>query len=252
MSGHSKWANIKHRKAAQDAKKGNERQKLIKAIIIAAKEGGGDPGMNVRLKAALDRARAVSVPNDTITRAIKRGTGELEGVSYEEITYEGYGPAGTAFVVECLTENRNRTIGDVRMTFDRNGGNLAASGAVSWMFQRKAHFIVEGENADEDKLMELTLEAGAEDITAEDGIAEIWAAPEAFADIAKALEDAGIECSEAKLTRKPENTVGINDLGKAQQVLRLVERLEELDDVQAVYSNENIASEVLDEIDAQG
>ena len=138
------------------------------------------------------------------------------------------------------------------MTFDRNGGNLAASGAVSWMFQRKAHFIVEGENADEDKLMELTLEAGAEDITAEDGIAEIWAAPEAFADIAKALEDAGIECSEAKLTRKPENTVGINDLAKAQQVLRLVERLEELDDVQAVYSNENIASEVLDEIDAQG
>lgn len=251
MSGHSKWANIKHKKEATDKKKGQAFSRLAKEIMVATKQGGKDPASNIKLRMALASAKASNMPRENIERAIKKGAGELGDVAYEEITYEGYGPAGTAFVVECLTENRNRTIGDVRMTFDRNGGNLAASGAVSWMFQRKAHFIVEGENADEDKLMELTLEAGAEDITAEDGIAEIWAAPEAFADIAKALEDAGIECSEAKITRKPENTIGINELAKAQQVLRLVERLEELDDVQAVYSNENIASEVLDEIDAQ-
>ena len=232
MSGHSKWANIKHKKEATDKKKGQAFSRLAKEIMVATKQGGKDPASNIKLRMALASAKASNMPRENIERAIKKGAGELGDVAYEEITYEGYGPAGTAFVVECLTENRNRTIGDVRMTFDRNGGNLAASGAVSWMFQRKAHFIVEGENADEDKLMELT--------------------PEAFADIAKALEDAGIECSEAKLTRKPENTVGINELGKAQQVLRLVERLEELDDVQAVYSNENIASEVLDEIDAQG
>ena len=235
MSGHSKWANIKHKKEATDKKKGQAFSRLAKEIMVATKQGGKDPASNIKLRMALASAKASNMPRENIERAIKKGAGELGDVAYEEITYEGYGPAGTAFVVECLTENRNRTIGDVRMTFDRNGGNLAASGAVSWMFQRKAHFIVEGDNADEDKLMELTL-----------------AAPEAFADIAKALEDAGIECSEAKLTRKPENTVGINELGKAQQVLRLVERLEELDDVQAVYSNENIASEVLDEIDAQG
>ena len=163
MSGHSKWANIKHKKEATDKKKGQAFSRLAKEIMVATKQGGKDPASNIKLRMALASAKASNMPRENIERAIKKGAGELGDVAYEEITYEGYGPAGTAFVVECLTENRNRTIGDVRMTFDRNGGNLAASGAVSWMFQRKAHFIVEGENADEDKLMELTLEAGAED-----------------------------------------------------------------------------------------
>lgn len=251
MSGHSKWANIKHKKEASDKKKGQVFSRIAKEIMVAVKSGGKDPNSNVKLRMALTSAKASNMPRENIERAIKKGAGELGDVQYEEIVYEGYGPAGTAFIVECLTENRNRTIGDVRMTFDRNGGNLAASGSVSWMFQRKAHFLIEGENADEDKLMDIVLDAGADDITAEDGVAEIWAAPEAFNDIAKALEDAGIACSEAGITRQPENTVGINELAKAQQVLRLSDKLNDLDDVQAVYSNENIASEVLDEIDKQ-
>lgn len=251
MSGHSKWANIKHKKEASDKKKGQIFSRLAKEIMIAVKQGGKDPNSNIKLRMALTSAKAGNMPRENIERAIKKGAGELGDVQYEEITYEGYGPAGTAFVIECLTENKNRTIGDVRTTLERNGGNLASSGSVVRMFERCAHFIVEGENADEDKLMEITLEAGADDISADDGVAEIWAAPEAFNDIAKALEDAGIECTEAGITRRAETTIGINELNKAQQVLRLSEKLNDLDDVQAVYSNENIASEVLDEIDAQ-
>ncbi len=251
MSGHSKWANIKHKKEASDKKKGQVFSRLAKEIMVAVKQGGKDPSSNIKLRMALTSAKAGNMPRENIERAIKKGAGELGDVAYEEITYEGFGPAGTAFVIECLTENRNRTIGDVRTTLDRNGGSLASSGSVVRLFSRCAHFMIEGEFADEDKLMELTLDAGAEDISAEDGVAEIWAAPEAFNDIAKVLEDAGITCTEAGITRRPETTVGINELNKAQQVLRLSERLNELDDVQAVYSNENIASEVLEEIDAQ-
>ncbi len=252
MSGHSKWANIKHKKEATDKKRGQAFSKLAKEIMVATKNGGKDPDTNIKLRMALASARAANMPRENIERAIKKGAGELGNVTYEEIVYEGYGPAGTAFIVECLTDNKNRTFGDVRLVFDRNGGNLAASNAVAWMFQRKAHFIIEGENADEEKLMDLTLDAGADDITVEDGVAEIWAAPDAFSAIAKALEDAGVACSEAQIVRQPETTVGINELAKAQQVLRLIDRLEELDDVQAVHSNDDIASEVLDEIDSQG
>jgi len=218
--------------------------------MVAVKAGGKDPATNVKLRMALASARAGNMPRENIDRAIKKGAGELGNVVYEEITYEGYGPAGTALIVECLTDNRNRTISDVRMAFERNGGNLAASGAVAWMFQRQSHFIVEGENADEDKLMELLLDAGADDIVVEDGVAEIWASPDAFADIAKALEDAGIECSEAKLTRRPDNTVEVKDVSTAQKILRLVDRLEELDDVQSVNSNEEITPEVMEQLDA--
>ena len=218
--------------------------------MVAVKAGGKDPSTNVKLRMALASARAGNMPRENIDRAIKKGAGELGNVVYEEITYEGYGPEGTAMIVECLTDNRNRTISDVRMAFERNGGNLAASGAVAWMFQRQSYFVVEGENADEDKLMELLLDAGADDISVEDGVAEIWASPDAFSDIAKALEDAGIECTEAKLTRRPENTVEIKDVATAQKVLRLIDRLEELDDVQSVNSNEEILPEIMEQIEA--
>ena len=252
MSGHSKWANIKHKKGAADAKKGRIFSKLAKEIMVAVKQSGKEPDTNPKLRMCLTEARAANMPRENIERAIKKGAGELGSVTYEEIVYEGYGPAGTAFILDCLTDNRNRTIGEVRQVFDRNGGNLAASGAVGWMFQRKAHFVVEGENADEEKLMEITIDAGAEDISAEDGVAEIWGPAENFADIAKALEDADIACSEAALVRKPDNTVEIKEKNVAQQVLRLIDKLEDLDDVQSVNSNEDILPEILEAIEAEG
>lgn len=251
MSGHSKWANIKHKKGAADAKKGRIFSKIGKEIMVAVKAGGKDPDSNPRLRLALLAARGSNMPRENIDRAIKKGAGELGNAVFEEITYEGYGPGGIALIVECLTDNRNRTLGDVRVSFDRNGGNMANAGAVAWMFQRKSHFVVEGENADEDKLMEVVLDAGAEDIEAADGVAEIWGAPEAFDDIAKALEAAGITTTEAGLTRKPDNEVAIKEIGPAQQLLRLVDRLEELDDVQSVQHNADIAEDVLEEIASQ-
>ncbi len=252
MSGHSKWANIKHKKEAADKKKGQSFSKIAKEIMVAVKQGGKDPDTNIKLRMALSSARACNMPRENIERAIKKGAGELGNVVYEEITYEGYGPAGTAIIVDCLTDNRNRTIGEVRLTFDRNNGNLAGSGAVAWMFQRKAHFVIEGENADEEKLMDIVLEAGAEDLSVEDGVAEIWGAPESFSDIAKALEDAGVQCSEAAITRKPDNTVEVKDAHTGSQIMRLLDKLEDLDDVQAVHSNEEIAPEIMEQIDALG
>ncbi len=251
MSGHSKWANIKHKKGAADAKKGKIFSKFAKEIMVAVKNGGKDPDANPRLRLALAGARAANMPRENIDRAIKKGAGELGDVVFEEITYEGYGPAGTALIVECLSDNRNRTLGDVRMTFDRTGGNMANSGAVAWMFMRKAHFVIEGENADEDKLMDVVLDAGAEDIEVDDGVAEIWAAPEAFEDIQKALEAAGIEPGESGIVRKPENKVDVKELSTAQQILRLIDKLEDLDDVQAVHHNAEIAEDVLDQIAAE-
>jgi len=250
MSGHSKWANIKHKKEATDKKKGQAFSRLAKEIMVATKMGGKDPDSNIKLRMALASARAANMPRDNIERAIKKGAGELGNVTYEEITYEGYGPAGIGIIVECLTDNKNRTIGDVRMTFDRNGGNMAASGAVGRMFQRKCRFVIEGENADEEKLMDLVLDAGAEDISVEGDVAEILGAPEAFTDIAKALEDAGIECTEAGIVRQPDITVEIKEVSTAQQVLRLIDRLDELDDVQSVHSNEDIAPEVMEQIES--
>jgi YebC/PmpR family DNA-binding regulatory protein len=249
MAGHSKWANIKHKKAATDKKKGKIFSKLAKEIMVAAKDGGGNPNDNPRLRTALTAAKAANMPGTNVDRAIKKGTGELAGVNFEEILYEGYGPAGIAVMVECLTDNRNRTASEVRYVFDRNNGNLAGSGAVNWMFHRKAHFVISGENADEEKLMELTLDAGAEDIESEDGMAEIWAAPEAFEDIMKALEDAGIETEEAAIVQNPENTVEIKDLSEAKQALRIIDLLEDLEDVQAVHSNFEIDEEILDQVE---
>ena len=243
MSGHSKWANIKHRKAAQDAKKGNERQKLIKAIIIAAKEGGGDPAMNVRLKAALDRARAVSVPNDTITRAIKRGTGELEGVSYEEITYEGYGVEGVAIIIESLTDNRNRTTPEIRAILERNGGSMGTPGSVAWNFERKGSVIVEGE-VNEDQLMEDAIDAGAEDVSMQDDGAQVTTDPSTMMEVREALEKKGYKIGDAEVVQIPKTNITISNVDKARKMVKMIDLLESHDDVQNVFANFEFTDEV--------
>lgn len=248
MSGHSKWANIKHKKAASDKKKGKIFSRIAKEIMVAARTGG-DPEMNPQLRSALIAAKAVNMPNDNIDRAIKKGTGDLGDVVFEEIVYEGYGAAGVALLIECLTDNRNRSASEVRMTLDRSNGNLASSGAVSWMFNRKAHFIITDDNIDEDTLMEIVLDAGAEEIEVEDGVAEIFGAPESFEAILNALEAAGIKCSESEVIQHPENTIAVNDIATAQKVMNLIDKLEDLDDVQAVHSNLEIDDSIADQLD---
>ncbi len=248
MAGHSKWANIKHKKDAVDKKKGKIFSRIAKEIMVAAKMGGGDASANPRLRAALTSAKAVNMPNINIERAIKKGLGELGDVVFEEIIYEGYGAEGVAVLIECLTDNRNRSASEVRMTLDRNSGNLATSGAVSWMFHRQSHFVVTGENANEEILMDIVLDAGADEIEVEDGVAEIWGPPESLGSIMEALEKAGIETEEAGIVRRPENTIEITDEDKAKKVLRLIDKLEELDDVQEVTANFEIDDEILDKI----
>ncbi len=249
MAGHSKWANIQHRKGAQDKKRAKVFTRCGKEITIAAREGGKDPDTNPRLRLALNTARSANMPKDNITRAIKKGTGELAGGNLEELTYEGYGPGGAAIIVECLTDNKNRSASEIRVAFDRNNGNLAASGAVAWMFNRKGHFVIKGENADEDKLMEICLEAGADDIEVDGDIAEIWTDKDAFSDVAEALEAAGIETEESGIIMKPDNYSDINDVETAEKVLRLLDKLEDLDDAQEVTSNIDIPEEILAQMD---
>ena len=246
MAGHSKWANIKHKKGAADKKKGKIFSRLAKEIMVAARQGGGEADANPRLRTALTAAKSANMPNVNIERAIKKGTGDLEGEALEEMTYEGYGAGGVAVLVECLSDNRNRTGGDVRMLFDRNNGNLAAAGAVTWMFHRKAQFIVIGENADEENLLELLIDAGVESIEVEDDIAEILGPPEMFENMSKALEEANITTEEAGLIQHPENITTVDDPNIAIQVLRLIEKLEEQEDVQAVHSNIDIPADVME------
>lgn len=248
MSGHSKWANIKHQKDAADKKKGKIFSRLGKEIMVAAKMGGGDAAANPRLRAALTAARASNMPNVNIDRAIKKGLGELGDVVFEEILYEGYAAGGVAVLVDVLTDNRNRSISDVRMVFDRNGGNMATSGSVAWMFKRQAHFVITGENADEDKLMDLVLDS-VNDLAVEDGVAEIWADPENFEAIMKIFEDNGIVTETAEQTRKPGNVVELKEASAARQVLRLIDRLEDLDDVQMVTSNYDIDDSIAAELE---
>jgi YebC/PmpR family DNA-binding regulatory protein len=243
MSGHSKWANIKHRKAAQDSKRGNLFQKLIKGIIIAAKEGGGDPGMNVRLKAALERAKAASVPADNITRAIKRGTGELDGVSYEELTYEGYGVDGVAIICEALTDNRNRTTPEIRAILERNGGSMGTSGSVAWMFERKGNITIEGE-VDEDQLMEDAMDAGADDVEVSEEAATVSTDASAVLEIRDALEKKGYKVTDAESIFSPKTTVAISNADKARKMLKLIDLLECHDDIQNVYANFEFTDEV--------
>ncbi|HBM17000.1 MAG TPA: YebC/PmpR family DNA-binding transcriptional regulator [Lentisphaeria bacterium] len=249
MSGHSKWANIKHKKGAADKKKGKIFSRLSKEIIVSAKTGGSDPNTNARLRAAILAAKSANMPVANVERAIKKGSGEdADASSFEEIVYEGYGTDGVAILVECLSDNRNRTSSEVRAVFDKNGGNMGSSGAVSWMFPRKSRFVVTGENASEEKLMDIVIDAGAEDIEVIDGSAEIWAPVEAFDSISKALQSAKITPDESELTRKPENYVQIKDKDKATRIIKLVEKFEELDDVQSVHANFDIPEEILETI----
>ena len=251
MAGHSKWANIKHQKAAADKKKGKIFSALAKEIMVAAKNGGADPNSNAKLRAAMTAARAANMPNTNVERAIKKGIGELGDVVFKELMYEGYGPGGVAVLVDCLTDNTNRSSSEVRYAFDRNGGNMAGSGAVSRLFERQAHFVIVGENADEDKLMDLVLDAGVEDLEVEDGVAELWGPTDTFEDIAKVLEDAGITSEEAGVIRRPLTTVNITDADVARQIMRLVDRLEELDDVQSVTANFEIDDSIADALDEE-
>jgi len=249
LSGHSKWANIKHRKAAQDAKRGNLFQKLVKAVIIAAKEGGGDPSMNMRLKAAIERAKAASVPNDNIIRGIKRGTGEIEGALYEEITYEAYGPSGIAILIEVLTDNRNRTASEIRALLTRNGGSLGEAGSVAWMFERKGTIEISGKGLDEEALMTAALEAGAEDLEQQEEGYLVYTDPSMVSDIGDALEKAGYSIARAESDMVPKNTILVEDPEKARKILRLMDLLEEHDDSQNVYGNFDIPDEIMENME---
>ncbi|MDP2857765.1 MAG: YebC/PmpR family DNA-binding transcriptional regulator [Bacillota bacterium] len=246
MSGHSKWANIRHRKAKGDAAKGNVYSKMAKEIMVAARHGGGNPDGNFRLKIAIQKARDFNVPWDNIQRAIKRGTGELEGITLEELTYEGYGPGGVAVVVEVLTDNRNRTASDLRYIFSKSGGNLAESGATSWLFKPKGSIMIEKEGISEDDLMVAALDAGADDLLpGDDESFEVTTAVESFGDVEHYLRSHGVKVASSELIRIPQTTVQVTGR-EAEQTLRLMESLEEHDDVQKVFSNFDISDEELD------
>lgn len=248
MSGHSKWHSIKHKKGAADKARGKLFAKLIKQIEVAAREGGGDTDANATLRAMVQKARDSSVPNDTIERALKRGTGELEGVRYEPMSYEGYAPNGVALYVECLSDNRNRTGAEVKNLFTRNGGSLAQPGAVAWQFERKGVIILEKSAASEDDLMAAALDAGAEDIVDQGDTWQITSGSSDLHGVRAALEGAGIAISSADLTMLPTQTVELRDEASVRPVLRLIDALEEHDDVQAVFANFDIPDDVLQEV----
>jgi YebC/PmpR family DNA-binding regulatory protein len=244
MSGHNKWSSIKHKKAATDAKRGKIFTKLIKEITVAARMGGGDPNANPRLRLALINARTENMPKENVERAIKKGTGELEGVSYEEVTYEGYGPGGAAVMVESLTDNKNRTVAEVRHCFTKCGGNLAAAGGVAYLFEKKGDITVSKSAVDEDRLMEVALEAGAEDVRDEGETWEVICAPADFEAVRTAIEAAEIAIVEAEITMLPASYTPLE--GKeAEQMVRLMDMLEDNDDVQKVYTNADIPEEMV-------
>ena len=245
MSGHSKWATIKHKKAATDAKRGSLFTKLIKEITVAAR-GGGKPETNPRLRVAIERGKEASMPADNIERAIKKGTGELEGVSYEDIVLEGYGPGGVAFYVEGVSDNKNRTTSEVRTIFTKKGGNMAGAGSVSWMFEKKGYIVISKQSIDEDKLMSVALDAGAEDMVTEDENYAVKTAPADFFKVKKAIEDSSIKIESAEITLIPKSTVKVTG-EDAKKVLDLVNGLEEHEDVQNVYANFDIPDELLKE-----
>ncbi|MBE3586689.1 YebC/PmpR family DNA-binding transcriptional regulator [Desulfofundulus thermocisternus] len=236
MSGHSKWSTIKRKKAKVDAQRGKLFTRLSREIIVAARLGGGDPEANPRLKAAIQRAKEANIPNENIQRAIQKGTGELGGTAYEELVYEGYGPGGVAVMLEIMTDNRNRTAGEIRHLFSRHGGNLGEAGCVSWMFTKKGVIVVEKDGLDEDELMLAALEAGAEDMKTEEDEFEIITAPEDFDRVRQALEEKGVPIAGAQVTMVPQSTVRLTGQ-EAEQMMRLIEALEDHDDVQEVYAN---------------
>jgi YebC/PmpR family DNA-binding regulatory protein len=246
MSGHSKWSTIKRKKGAVDAKRGKIFGRLAKEITVAARLGGGDPGGNPRLRAAIAAARAENMPNDNITRAIKRGTGEGGGAALEEVTLEGYGPAGVALMVESLTDNKNRTVSDVRYLLTKYGGNLGEPGCVAWMFDKKGVIVFDREGSDEDQLLEAALECGAEDLQGDDSQFEVLTDPTNFIEVKEALEARGLKPVLAELQLRPKTTVRIEEEKSAQQVLKLVESLEEHDDVNDVFVNFDIPDQLLE------
>lgn len=249
MAGHSKWANIQHRKGAQDAKRGKLFTRLIREITVAARMGGSDPAANPRLRAAIDKALGSNMTKDVIERATKRGAGELDGANYEEIRYEGYGPSGTAIMVDCMTDNRNRTVAEVRHVFSKRGGNMGTDGSVAFMFNQKG-IISFAEGLDEDVVMEVALEAGAEDIvTNDDGSIDVLTTPEEYSVVKDALDAAGFESQSAEVTMHPDNTVSL-ELEDAKKAIAMIEAFEELDDVQQVYSNADFSDEVMAQLES--
>jgi YebC/PmpR family DNA-binding regulatory protein len=249
MSGHSKWSSIKHKKGAADAKRGQLFTKLTRALIVAAKEGGPDPAGNLALQNAIEKARAASMPKDNIERAIARGSGAgADAATYEHIAYEGYGPGGVAVFAEVLTDNRNRTAGEVRHIFSRHDGNLAESGAVAWLFERKGVILVDADSADEEDLTMVAADAGAEDVVEEGSSYEITCAPEDLHGVREALEAAGIAIASSEATMLPKTTVAVEDEAVAKKVLKLIDALEENDDVQDVYANFDIPERVLEAV----
>jgi YebC/PmpR family DNA-binding regulatory protein len=240
MSGHSKWHSIKHKKGALDAKRGKLFTKFIKEITVAARSGGGDPEGNARLRKAILDAKSGNMPNDTIERAIRRGTGEEEGVNYEEITYEGYGPGGVALLIQSMTDNRNRTVAEIRHLFSKNGGNLGESGSVGWMFEKKGYIVVDKAAKSEEELFELAIEAGADDLRDDEDTFEILTSPEAFEGVLAAIKAAGIEPQAAEVEMVPQNYIKLEG-SEARQMLKLMEALEDHDDVQKVSANFDIS-----------
>ena len=245
MSGHSKWSSIKHKKGATDARRGKIFTKLIKEITVAARMGGGDINSNPRLRGAVQAAKSENMPKDNIERAIKKGTGELEGVNYEESIYEGYGPGGAAVYIESLTDNKNRAVSDIRHILNKAGGNLGSTGCVAWMFEKKGYIVVENQSVDEDVLMEVAIDAGAEDVREDNGNYEIITAPKDFEAVKAAVDKASISYVVAEITMLPQSTVNLR--GKeAEQMLNLMETLEDCDDVQKVYTNADIPEELVE------
>ena len=247
MAGHSKWANIQHRKGAQDAKRGKLFTKLLREVSIAAKAGGGDPSGNARLRAAVEKAYSGNVPKDTVERAIKKAAGDLDNANIEEIRYEGYGPGGVAVMVDCVTDNRNRTVSEVRHAFAKCGGNLGTDGSVAYLFTQVGQISFPNDT-DEDSIMEVAIEAGAEDIvTNDDGSFDVLTTPESFGDVKDALNEANLSAEQAEVTMRPATNVAIG-IDEAKQMLRLLDMLDDADDVQQVYSNADIAEDILTEL----
>jgi YebC/PmpR family DNA-binding regulatory protein len=249
VSGHSKWSSIKHKKGAADAKRGKLFSKLSRAIIVAAKEGGPDPAGNLALQNAIEKARSYSMPKDNIERAIARGSGaDSDAAAFETVVYEGYGPSGVAVIVEALTDNRNRTASEVRHAFDKNDGNLGTSGAVLWLFERRGIVVVAAEDVDEDELTLAAAEGGADDVSLDGSTYEVVSAPEALSSVREAIEGAGFPVDSAELTMVPKTTVELADESAAKKVLRLIDQLEENDDVQDVFANFDIPERVLEAV----
>jgi YebC/PmpR family DNA-binding regulatory protein len=249
MSGHSKWASIKHKKGAVDAKRGKLFTKLIREITVAAREGGGDSDSNPRLRLAIQKAKDSNMPADNIDRGIKKGTGELEGVSYENVEFEGYAPGGVAIIVEGLTDNKNRTTSEVRSIFSKRGGNMAGEGSVAFQFERKGVFMVKREDAKEDELLDIALESGAEDLTSDEDFYQIICAPQDFDKVRTGLTEKNVKLESGELSQVPKNTIIVEDIDTAKKILMLVEDLEDNDDVQNVYTNFDVPDNILKQIE---